>query len=92
MVLSVVLWFCGSRPVVRWFCFHLARDTSPISHGETTNTTVTVGRSAADEQHTNPAKLPCRRAVGSSRQVAVIVPTGPRIETDAANIVVARLA
>lgn len=57
--------------------------------GETTNTTGTV---AAADEHTSPAKLPCRRAVGSSRQVAVIVPAGPRIEADAANFIVARLA
>jgi hypothetical protein len=58
-----VLWCClrfrfrGS--VLLWFCFHLVSRHQP--HGETTNNTLMV----ADED-TNPAKLPCRRAVGSS--------------------------
>lgn len=84
---GAVCGFCGSRPLVRWFWFPPRPRHQP--RGETTNTTGTV---AAADEHTSPAKLPCRRAVGSSRQVAVIVPTGPRIEADAANFIVARLA
>lgn len=85
MVLSVV-----SVVHVRWFGGSVS--TSPATPAPRRNDQHHRGSPVAADEHTNPAKLPCRRAVGSSRQVAVIVPTGPRIEADAANFVLTRLA
>lgn len=51
--------FCGSRPLVRWFCFHLARDTSPEAKRPTP-----PGQS--QQQTSTPARPNCHAAALSA--------------------------